>query len=373
VDLGELKVPEPPLFYQAESEEIDLFLDSSSKSNADLRVPENGSSRTNATSLVGPWSGTHIHQRDGLAGILTSFSVTEQDSDGSFEGSGIDADGAFTVTGTLDGNKIDFTKSYTATYSEWRYIGTLNTETETVVGKWGPPDMEVEAAPASAIEGGTLFNRPEENTSGYSGEGQSPCVVEITVEGPTPGEEKTEEAAGDGDGDEGEDRVSQAGSALSAIRTDATERFAEGGTFSLVRRPVDYFLYRPSDTEFQENRSKALWKMVQNAAKQWYRSRHLIWDALRERRDQRNRYVELLLKQGYIGRLYDADEAAEWAKIIRQTHPNDLRLWHAIARYKEHRMISHWYVHNTSTPLSLNTDSCVTYQGHFMRQLQELH
>ena len=353
VDLGELEVPEPPLFYQAETEEIDLFLDSTS--DVKQEVTENAVSNSDAalneaTTLTGPWCGTYTHRRGQQSGGLTSFSITEKDADGTFKGSGIDIDGAFTVDGTIQGSKVDFTKSYVATYSVWRYIGTLDMETGTIVGQWGPPEMEAEAAPASAIEHETRSNHPEENTKEDSGDGQPsteqvpPCNIEITVEGPTPGEGGTEEAKGDGDGDEDDDKVSQVGSTHSGVRTDATEVFAEGGTFSLVRRPVDYFLYRPSDTELQESRPKALWQMVRNAAKQWYRSRHLIWDALRERRDQRNRYVVLFLKQEDSGRLYDSDEAAEWAKIILQTHPNDLRLWRAIVRYKQHRTPRHMYV-----------------------------
>ena len=305
---------------------------------------------TEGTTLVGAWSGTCTHRRGQQSGGLTSFSITEKDAGGNFKGSGIDIDGAFTVEGIIEGSKVNFTKSYAATYSEWKYIGMIDTEKGTIVGQWGPPEMEAEAAPTTAIENETRSNHPEENTNGDSGGGQPatgqspPCDIEITVEGPTPGEGEPEEAKGQGDGDEDDDNASHVGSIHSGVRTDATEVFAEGGTFSLVRRPVDYFLYRPSDTEFQESRPKALWQMVRNAAKQWYRSRHLIWDVLRERRDQRNRYVELLLKQEETGRLSDSNEAAEWAELIRQTHPNDLRLWRAIVRYKQRRAIKHLYV-----------------------------
>lgn len=326
--------------------------------------PDSALSEATISFITGAWSGTYTHRRGQLSGGLTSFSITEQDAAG-FKGSGLDTDGAFTVEGTIEGSKVDLTKSYTANYTVWRYIGTLDTETGTIVGQWGPPEMEAEAAPASAIEGGTAFNRTEENTKGGSGGSQPsteqvpPCDIEITVEGPTPG--KGISGHGDGDGDD--DRVSHVGSVRSVVRTDATEVFAEGGTFSLVRRPVDYFLYRPSDTEFQESRPKALWKMVRNASKQWHRSRHLTWEVLRERRDQRNRYVELFLTQESEGRLYNSDEAMEWAKIIRQTHPNDLRLWRAIISYKQKRTTRHLYVRINVSRLSLQTGSYPDYLG----------
>jgi hypothetical protein len=360
VDLGELEEPEPPLFYQADSEEIDLFLDSTP--DVKQEVTENAVSNpdtasteaTTSLSLIGAWSGTYTHRRSQQSAGLTSFTITEQSTEGTLGGSGVDVEGAFVLYGTIKDDKVDFQKEYTATNTQWRYIGTLNTETGSIFGQWGPLWMEVEAAPPSAVEGGTPFNRPEENTGAGSVEDQPPieqvppCDIEITVEGPAPGDEKAEERC-DGDGGNGgedDDRVSLAGSARSSVKTDATEAFA-GGSFTLVRRPVDYFLYRPSDAEIEESRPKSLWKMVRNAAKQWYRSHHLIWDALRERRDQRNRYVELFLKEEEEGRLYN-DEAVEWAKLIRQAHPNDLRLWRAIARYKQHRTPRHTYVQITN-------------------------
>jgi len=206
----------------------------------------------------------------------------------------------------------------------------------------------VDAPPLSAVDVSDTFHRPGEEIDGdgheqlESSEQAPPCDIEITVEGPsgTPGEEKGE---GEGAVDDG-DAASEASSALSSTRTDATEILVLKGTFSLVRQPVDYFLCRPSDAEFQENRPKALWKMVRNAAKQWYRSNHLIWDALRERRDQRNRYSVLLLNQEDQGTLYDPDEVTEWAKIVRETHPNDLRMWRAITHYKKKCTLSHLYV-----------------------------
>jgi hypothetical protein len=278
VDLGELEIPEPPLLYQAKSEELDLFLDSAD--NVEREVPKNSASKSDATSamatrlvsLVGAWTGTYSHREECRTNIFTSFSITNPNADGTFEGAGADPDGTFTMTGTLKANKADFVKLYAYAYKKRRYIGTLDTETGTIVGKCGP-------------------------------------LVIATAE-------------------------------FDSVTED-------GGTFSLARQPVGYFLYRPSEEEFQESRPKALWKMVRNAAKQWYRSRHLIWDVLRERRDQRNEYVEIFLRRADTTRFYNPTETSIWATIIHRTDPNDLRLWRLIAQYKQHRTIRHWYVRNT--------------------------
>ena len=327
--LGELDVPEPSLFFQAEPEEIDLFIDSNpnlESEHANQSAPKSNAMSVEESpsfSLLGAWSGSHSQ-----SGGLISFSITGHNGDGTFEGSGVNAnqDWAFTIVGILNGVGIDFTKFSVVGDPVSRYVGILDAETGTVVGKWGPPEMDEEdeetdeeAMTVSIIESGARFN-PEDN------------MGQDSDEDPTAAK--------------------------------------QGGYFTLVRRPVDYFLYRPSDAEFRESRPKALWKMVRNAAGQWYRSRHLIWDVLRERRDLRNRYVELFLEQEEVGRLSNPFEITEWARINRQTHPNDLRLWRAIARYKQRRSISHLYVQSTPnllqltiklthcTPRSLVCDNC---------------
>ena len=286
MDLGELDFPEPPLLFQTEPEEIDYFIDP--KPNAISAV---------SFSLLGGWSERHCERNQ--SGGLIGFSITGHNEDGTFEGSGVDGDQycEFTIVGKLDGVKIAFTK-ISALHHTQRYVGNLDVDTGTVVGKWGSPEMDE----ATTVGGGAECN-PEENMN------------ESNCEGP-----------------------------LAA---------KQGGRFTLVRPSVEHFFDRPSDAEFQENRPKALWKMVRSAAKQWYRSRHLTWDALRERRDLRNRYMELFLEQEEVGGLSDPFEITEWARMNRQTHPNDLHLWRAIARYKQRRSIDHPYVQGTFNLLRL--------------------
>ena len=362
VDLGELKVPEPPLFHQAECDPLELSLDSTS--NTEHEIPENNASKSNAASvettspvsLVGTWNGTYTRTDTPThTHILTSILIMEQNADGAFNGYAIDANETFTVTGTLHGNKIDFTKS--ACIWGRQCTGILDTEAETVVGRW---DVAPEAAPASVIEGETPSNRSAENMDGSSCEGQpstahvSPCDIGIAVENLTPCQETREEEWRNGNGKRDNDRVSQVGSG-------PTEPF---GTFSLVRRPpLDYSFYTPFDIGFQESRPKALWKKVRDAAEQWYYSRHLAWDELRHRKNQRNRYVELYLKQERDGEFWDPNDGREWVMIICRTHPRDLRLWGAIAKYRQRCMIQLSYVYNLNARLLLMADSCTDYLG----------
>ena len=358
-DLGELEIPEPPLCHTVGPEELDLFIESSvhTESEAAGESAHNQDVSSPRPSLIGAWSGTYEYEGGKQSDGHVSLSITEHE-DEQFKGSGIDALGVFTIDGTIIANKIIFTKSYTKGDVSWKYIGVVDTELDKIDGRWGPPDMEDDVAPVSAIEGGGPFNHPGEDIDGKSldepgsSEQAPPCDIEITVEGPSgtpaPGEE--EEKAADVD-----DGVSEAGSVLSTVQTDVAEVLVLRGTFTLARQPIDYFLYRPSDAEFQESRPKALWKMARNWARQWYRSHHLTWDTLRERRDRRIRYTALLTKREAQGVFYDADEVAEWAQIIQQTHPNDLRMWRAIAHFKKKRMITHSYVSFISRLLLSNS------------------
>jgi hypothetical protein len=294
-------------------------------------------------SLVGAWSGTDEYQeKDRQGDGLLSLSITEHE-DGKFEGLGIDGLGAFTVDGTVVGTKVIFEKNYNIVVGvlakALKYVGVLDADMTKIAGRWGPLDMDDDVAPVSAVEGSGPFNHPGEGINGNgiedreSSEQAPPCDIVITVEGPsgTPGKEHDDR------------EVSGAGSALSDTRTDATEVLITKGTFSLVRRPADYFLYYPSDAEFQESRPRALWNMVRKWVRQWYRSHHLIWDTLRERRDQRNRYSTLFLQLESQRAFYDPVEGAEWVKIT-QRYPNDVRMWRAIAHYKYNRTFSYMYV-----------------------------
>ena len=355
-DLGELEVPEPPLRHKVGPEELDLFMESCVHNESEVEGETEHSQDASSTrpSLIGAWSGSYeydwVIQTDGLV----SLSIIEHEDD-RFKGSGIDAVGAFTVDGTMVANKIIFTKSYTTEFASWKYIGVVDTEMGKIDGRWGPPDTEGDVTSVSAVDGGGPFNHPGEeidrNSLGERGslEQAPPCDIEITIEGPSgtpaPGEEMGEKVV---DVDNG---VSEASSSLSTAPTGV---LVIGGTFTLARKPVDYFLYRPSDAEFQESRPKALWKMVRNWARRRYHSHRLTWDTLRERRDRRIQFMALFTKREAQGVFYIPDEAATWAQIIQQTHPNDLRMWRAIAHFKKKRMISHLYVSLISHLLLLN-------------------
>ena len=310
-----LEDPEPPLFHQIEREEPELSLGSPSSTEHEL--PENNAPKLNITSaeatprvsLIGTWNGKYT--MDTETGIPISISITEENVNGAFKGYAIDKDFAWTVTGTLLDNKLKFIKSTCipglVTFG-FLWTGTLYPEKGIVEGHWDRTRMVAEMGSAQHRDESKEDRRLED------------------------------EDRGDDSVLEGKDK------------------------FSLARRPpLDYFFYTPPDTEPQESRPKALWKIVRNAARHWYHSRHLTWDALRERRDRRKKYVKLyMMKEQY--EFYDPYRVA-CGEIICRTHPGDLHLWRAIAEFQRRRMITLSYVYNINILLSLKADSCTDCPG----------
>ena len=111
------------------------------------------------------------------------------------------------------------------------------------------------------------------------------------------------------------------------------------GTFFLKRRAVEYLLSCPSDDEFAANRVKALWKLALDATLRAVQSRRLTWTALAARRNQRQRYIELLKLRESDD--HESVDAQEWAQLTRQIHPDDLHLWRCISMFKDRRDIVH--------------------------------
>src|SRR5260370_11516423 len=103
-----------------------------------------------------------------------------------------------------------------------------------------------------------------------------------------------------------------------------------GGACTLSRKPIEYFICRPPAAEFQENQAQARWKLVRNVTRYWAQRRHLRWDVIKESRDKRNLYVELLWQIRDYGALRNSEQATKWSELVRFTHPDELNLLRSI-------------------------------------------
>ncbi|KAL1410608.1 Vacuolar protein sorting-associated protein 13 [Vanrija albida] len=111
--------------------------------------------------------------------------------------------------------------------------------------------------------------------------------------------------------------------------------------FHFYRRTHQYYKYRPPEEEFKENPAKARWKYALNAisAEVHDRNRKWSWDYLKERRDQRIKYVDL-----YVQKLslpedtpLPPDEQEELDQLERELSFEDIRFFRSVARVQARR------------------------------------
>ena len=130
--------------------------------------------------------------------------------------------------------------------------------------------------------------------------------------------------------------------------------FANGGhigSFRLSQRPIEYFQFRPRPEEFAENNARALWKYALNSVIHGVRVRNLSWEYIRDRRDQRLRFIELYTRRremlgGWGEQLsywepLDSLEDEELDLLERTLNPADLRFYRSIARFYFRRETVH--------------------------------
>ncbi|KAF8650371.1 hypothetical protein AX16_005267 [Volvariella volvacea WC 439] len=321
-DTDNLDTPEPPLFYKAKERELlDDF--------ADHRETENmipASNEENETtmawdsrSVVGSWSGEYTYYGNMSSDGLVSFEITSQEPGGHFKGFGKDPIGAFSIEGKVVGGVIGFRKEYNQEGKiwSWDYRGNLHEDGRLILGRWGYPIEVVADDDASQMEETTPeLNIPELEIPEFK-------ITDITIT-----EFKIPELKGTSSAD-----AKDSDATYQTLVPGMLDIFSNGN-FVLHRRPADHWVYCPSEEEFEHNRIHALWKLVRNASKYWYRRKHITWDGIVQRRGQRRRYEVFYWKQknemGFV-------EHPERDKLVQTTHPDDLHLWRAIAEFKARR------------------------------------
>lgn len=382
--LNDPEIPETELYYGPQTEELDLDPSSTDLSSPNVLTREDDHEEPNnepgaAHSLVGAWSGTYSYDSRRSADGPVSFFITQHTPDDRFHCSGLDTWGPFTVNGRIKGGRITFLKEYAELQGgqkvSWRYNGSVSEERDEISGYWGQPShddnedrflVDGDAGQGLTIlgegdgggkedgdeedgdeEDGDEENEEEENTIIEDGDENADeesldngtntdAAPAISIEPPTPREEIDELDM------TGEDGASEEGSALTSVVTGTIEIWMPSGSFVLFRRPVDHALYCPSTEEFQENKQRALWKLVRNVSKYWFRTHHLTWEGIRERRDKRKMYLELWDKRSeFEGTFSDPTDEAEWLALVPTVHPSDLHLWQTIAQFRRRREIIH--------------------------------
>lgn len=125
-----------------------------------------------------------------------------------------------------------------------------------------------------------------------------------------------------------------------------------GGTFRMSRlTAVHHLLSAPRDGFLQNlSQARARWQWAIDAVIRFRRATpgQLQSDVLRYRRNYRNRYTNLVLRQGYVGHLSQAQ--AEWRALVKTIHPYDLFYWRLRAKFSAARQLVHTCVCHSLRP-----------------------
>jgi hypothetical protein len=101
---------------------------------------ETSSSSASFQSLVGEWSGSYTYGSTEYGDGLVEFGILSHSEEGTIHGSGVDAVGAFSIKGSLSGERLQFAKDYVEHNFGWHYEGTYDPEVDKIAGRWGHPE-----------------------------------------------------------------------------------------------------------------------------------------------------------------------------------------------------------------------------------------
>lgn len=106
--------------------------------------------------------------------------------------------------------------------------------------------------------------------------------------------------------------------------------------FFLKRHLARRFLrYRPPPSELEKNKARALWKFATGAALHHVRRQNWTWDYINERREMRQRYIELSIRFTAYGHRPNKAELVEWADLQRSVAPIDASFFRIL---REHQL-----------------------------------
>ncbi|KAA1470668.1 hypothetical protein DENSPDRAFT_798038 [Dentipellis sp. KUC8613] len=122
-------------FFRPERDDFPVYQDPPS---IDI-TSEISTSFASSCSIIGTWSGRYLE--NSLQGSAFTFTVSEEEPDGSFAGFGLDNVGKFMFKGSRDQEKMELTKTYTLEVGPVdEFKGTFNDSLDRVEGEWSTPD-----------------------------------------------------------------------------------------------------------------------------------------------------------------------------------------------------------------------------------------
>jgi hypothetical protein len=272
--------------------------------------------------LLGHWGGYYSDStpasNNTLEEGLASLRITSHDVlGGSFEGSGTDVDGVFSLSGRIDSDKSIFFVAEWLHHPDlkWAHYGRFDGEELVLQGVWGSPKAEEDASASDTVSS------------------------DASTGNDIPDQER--ELAGPNQGSPGNSAILD--QPVSPITSDARNLQVTNGTFLFKRRPLFYFLFRPTEDAFLASRPRALWHWARDSVLAHVRTapKGLSWKLLRERRDLRRKYIALYNMRMTQWRGMTPTQHKEYADLTYKLPPDDLCLWRALALFVRRRMIVH--------------------------------
>ncbi|TBU26461.1 hypothetical protein BD311DRAFT_779599 [Dichomitus squalens] len=117
--------------------------------------------------------------------------------------------------------------------------------------------------------------------------------------------------------------------------------------FVFKRLPAAYMCCRPDPIEFQINRPRALWRYATTIVRELVSMRRFSWTYFERRRDDRKRYIELLIRLNYAELV--EEELMELARIRKTLTTADARLYETRYQYE---------LRTTAIHLDVTCDHC---------------
>jgi hypothetical protein len=116
------------------------------------------------------------------------------------------------------------------------------------------------------------------------------------------------------------------------------------GTFILKRTAPEDLRFRPAPVTFDTDKVHSLWKFALTAIEARVRCLTWSWSYFKERRDNRKRFIELYIRNGYFGCPLSPDELWEFRRVRQTLTSADSRYYHSLANYQVRRTIDHGYI-----------------------------
>jgi hypothetical protein len=349
---------EPGLWYPVQQEQLNTFEYSSSSGGDSTSRPQH--------SMVGHWGGKYMV---GSGSRVIYLDITSVEDDGQLSGAGADIYGRFKIDGKIDGDQAAFVKEYLQPWkgeiTKWACEATLNGDTDRMEGVWRAVEDHDRLPPTESSADPTQDKSYDKmDTSAYNNGLAEPVTTDYLEAATTPHLDNSGHETGDlpdtsvdrpvisldvaGTKQDVPNASTETGDDTSDPADDTdTKSVAEteiisGGTFELLRRPVEWFLCRPSAQEFERNRLESLWKFALIAVSRRVQTRSPHWAYMQTRRRLRQRYMELR-RHGDDEGEWSALETHDWIEIVKIVHAEDRVLWKAVMEFEDRRDVVHPY------------------------------